>query len=132
MAALGEVGEVLPCPRLTKVPGTKPWVVGVTSIRGTILAVMDPSAFLFGNPTPIDDAVRVLLVEHQGVSAALLAPAVQGMRHFEDDEWTEAIPETREGIRPYLRGSFRRGSETWGVFDLAALVTTPEFLQVAA
>lgn len=132
VAALGQVGEVLPCPGLTRVPGTKPWVVGVANVRGAIVPVMDLSAFLFGFQTAIDEHSRILLVEHQGSAIALLTDAVLGMRHFDDEEWTRELPETREWVRPYLHGSFRRDGELWGVFDLRALVTTPEFLQVAA
>lgn len=132
VAALEQVGEVVPCPGMTDVPGTKPWVVGVANIRGSILPVMDLDAYLFGNQTAVDEHSRLLLVEHQGIATALLTAGVLGMRHFDNDEWTEEVPATRDWIKPYLRGSFRRQGELWGVFDLHALVGTPEFIHVAA
>lgn len=132
VAALEEVGEVLPCPALTRVPGTRQWLSGVASVRGAIVTVMDVSAFLLGSPAPADDAARVLLVEHDGVAAGLLVPGVLGMRHFDRQEWHAQAPEAPERLRTYLHGSFQRDGACWGVFDLRALVTNPEFLQVAA
>ena len=132
VAALEDVGEVSPCPSLTRVPGTKPWLLGVASVRGAIVTVMDVSAFLFGTPTPLEDPARVLLVEHDGVAAGLLIPGILGMRHFDLEEWHDEVPEAPERVRRYLRGHFQREGERWGVFDLRALVTNPEFLQVAA
>lgn len=132
VTALEGIGEVLPCPRLTRVPGTRQWVLGVVAIRGAIVTVMDVSAYLFGTPTPVEDPARILLVEQDGIAAGLLLPAVLGMRHFDEQEWSEEPPEAPAEVSGYLRGSFQRGSERWGVFDLHALVTNPGFLQVAA
>ncbi len=49
IAPLNDIKEILNFPSaITKVPGTKPWMLGIANIRGTLLPVIDLQLFLIG------------------------------------------------------------------------------------
>ena len=41
VAELGMVSELLEVPKFTIVPGVKPWVLGVSNIRGRLIPIID-------------------------------------------------------------------------------------------
>lgn len=132
IAAMDEVKELLPVPRITVVPGAKRWVRGVANVRGTLLPVMDLHGFLFGELGTPGRRSRLLVARHEGLAAGLVVDDVLGLRHFFAEEWTQDTGENAAAMAPYLRGAYRRGDEAWAVFSLQALVASREFIQVAA
>jgi purine-binding chemotaxis protein CheW len=73
--AIGVVREVVHVPSITRLPFPPPSVLGVVSIRGVVLPVVDLCDRLFG--TPCDRAGRLVIVEEEGQGEiALLVDAV--------------------------------------------------------
>jgi len=132
VAAVDEVKEILPMPRLTTVPGAKRWVLGVANIRGTLLPVLDLHGFVQGqNGTPSRRS-RVLVVRHRGITAGLLVDEVLGLQHFYEEEFGNENVMADLALMGYLRGAYRQEGDSWPVFSMGALVDSPEFMQVAA
>lgn len=127
---LGEVIEILEFPELTLVPITRPWVLGMANIRGSLLPVIDLSCYLNGNMTRVTGKTRVLVVEHGDVYTGLVVNEVLGMKHFMNDEFV-AVEVVEESIKPYIHNGFQRGEKYWGLFSMHTLVESPLFLQAA-
>jgi twitching motility protein PilI len=132
VAAVDEVKEILPVPRITAVFGAQRWVKGVANIRGTLLPVMDLQGFMQGSVTLPGRRSRILVVRHKGISAGLLVDEVLGLKHFYEEEFGTDGGDSDPAYARYLRGVYRQDGESWPVFSMAALVDSPEFMQVAA
>lgn len=131
VAAREEVREVLPFPGVTKLPGAKPWLLGLANVRGQLLPVTDLNLFFGGAPTDIGRKTRVLMVNHPDIPAGLLVDEVRGFRRFMLSERTETMPELLSGMTPFIAGAYSAGDELWGVLGVPGLVENPIFLDAA-
>lgn len=127
-----EIKEILHYPLVTRVPGAKGWVLGISNIRGNLLPILDLYGFLSGDMSHVTRNTRVLVLQHMGVSAGLLVDDVLGMKHFFTEERVHENPVFGSSIDRFLKETFRQGGELWWVFDMHALVSNPEFMHVAA
>lgn len=129
VAARADVREVLPVPeQLTRVPGAKPWLRGIANIRGQLLTIVDLRAFLGAGRVPTDRQARLLLVASREVPTAVIVDEVLGFRRFNAGDRSQETPATVIRCEQYLAGGFRRGSESWPVFDLLGLLEDEQFL----
>ncbi|WPP00223.1 chemotaxis protein CheW [Pseudomonas sp. HR96] len=135
VAPMAEVAEVLHPPHVTRLPGVKPWVLGMVNLRGQLLALMDLGACLGLDAEPELLAPRtqrrVLVVDRQDVYAGLLVDEVSGLQHFDLHGLDLALPASAHpALAPYLQGSFQR-ERNWQVFSPFALVQAAAFRDVA-
>ena len=125
-----EVREVLVYPdAVSRIPGAKSWLTGLANVRGQLLPVIDLQAFLGGAVTRSGRETRLIVVNHRDVPAGLVVDEVLGFRRFPGDDRNKDAPDTALRCERYLRGAFRQDSDNWPVFDLAALVESPQFLK---
>jgi twitching motility protein PilI len=133
LVAREETREVLGVPTpLTRVPGAKSWILGLASVRGQLLPVIDLRQYLGSGATGAGRNSRVLVVNHRDVPAGLLVDEVLGFRRFADAEFETTPPPTLVRCERYLAGAFRRDGESWPVLSLKLLVESPSFLQAAS
>ncbi len=132
VAPLDQVLEVLPCPQITLVPGTKSWLKGVANVRGNLLTIVDLPEF-FGKPTVfIDDRARLLVMNIPGLNTALLVNEVLGLRHFDEELERQDLSGLDDPVLVHLNGGFLRDGVLWGVFDTKSLADSLSFRHVAA
>jgi len=131
LAPLDEVVEILDMPKLARVPLAQPWVRGIANIRGNLLPVVDFSGFLSGEATPASEKTRVLVIDHNGIYSGLVVDEVYGLKHFMEEEQTDADPEVDEFLFPYIRTGYRRDGKVWREFSLFGLAETPQFMMAA-
>lgn len=133
LASRDEVREILmPPDAVTRVPGTKPWLLGLSNIRGHLMSIVDLRALLSSGRVAVDRDTRIISVNHKEAACGLLVDEVLGFRRFVDSEYTDTAPQTIVRCEDYLAGAFRRGDEAWPVFSLKLLVESERFLQAAA
>ncbi len=129
---LNQVSEVLSCPAVTPVPGTKRWLRGVANVRGNLLTIIDLPDYFGKDPVPAGEQARMLVMNIPGFNAALMVHEVLGLRHFDEQSERQDVSSVEDRFSPHLRGAFLRDNTLWGVFDLHSLAETASFLHVAA
>ena len=128
-----EVREVLMLPDgMTRVPGSKRWMLGIANLRGHLLPLVDLKMFLGSGRTSLRRMTRVISVNHREIPAGLVVDEVLGFRRFMDNEWTDKGPPTVVRCDRFMHGAYQRGSDNWPVFGLYDLVESGAFLQAAS
>lgn len=125
---LADAGEINPVSTLTTVPLTQPWFAGIANIRGTLYAVTDFSAFLGGEPTPLNASARLLLVgSAHGTNAVLLVNRTLGLKNratFTPADPDPDMPDWQVGC------VFCDQEMRWRVLDVRSLLADPRFIHV--
>lgn len=128
---IGHVVEVMKVPRLTRLPGTREWVLGVANVRGRLLTVMDTHRYLGVTSTLPRTAWRVLVVEDGDLAVGLLVEQSLGLQYFLEESFEEDVPETVGVLGTHVRGAYRNAGRVYYVTDLQTLVRDDEFFDVA-
>jgi len=133
IAAMDQVAEVVGVPGMARIPGVKPWVLGLANLRGRLIPVMDLHGFLFDAEGPVGEssARRAIVIDTEGIVAGLVVDGVVGMRHFWRDELQGAPPGLEPALEPYVQASFPVQDQRIGVFDFSRLARSEAFLDVA-
>ena len=97
------VREVYPLRELVPIPGTPAFVLGITSVRGKILSVIDIRK-LFDLPEKgLTELDKIIVLQGNGMELGIHADAVTGMRSIALEEMQPPLP-TLTGIREkYLK-----------------------------
>lgn len=132
VAPLDQVKEILTHVSISRIPGAKEWVRGVSNVRGNLLPILDLKGLVSGTPSKMTRKSRVLVIQHKGINAGLVVDEVLGMRHFIADEFSKDISAADASYHRFLSGSYRQSGYCWVLFNIHKLVETPEFMQVAA
>jgi twitching motility protein PilI len=133
LLAREETREVLAYPAaVTRVPGARTWIRGISNVRGQLLPVIDLRAFLGAGQTTVSRTTRVLAANHREIPAGLVVDEVMGFRRFYESEFSSDLPPTLLRCERYLAGAFKRGAEVWPVFSVRTLLESQQFLLAAA
>lgn len=132
LVTMSEVNEILKYPNITKVPSALQWVKGLANIRGNLLPIMDLNQFAGNEALRINKISRVIVIQRGELSSGLLVDEVFGMRHFFTEEHSKNLPDTSDKLKGFLKGSFVQNDVEWGVFSVAELAQSSEFLNIAA
>ena len=133
IASREHVREVLMLPdAMTRVPGARRWLLGIANLRGHLLPLVDVKLLLGSGRTTLRRTTRVISVNHREVPAGLVVDEVVGFRRFMDHEYTDEVQETIVRCDRFLGGTYKRGEDSWPVFNLFDFVESNMFLQAAA
>ena len=98
------VREVQPLKRLTPLPGTPPFIMGVVNIRGQLITVLDLRKLFELPDKGISDFDKLIILHSAGTELGILADAVIGVRSLQLGGMQPSLP-TLSGVRAdYLRG----------------------------
>jgi purine-binding chemotaxis protein CheW len=112
-----DVREVLKSRALTIVPNSPPHILGVTSIRGTVLPVIDLSRRLGLPPAARDEKARIIIISPDDEDAGIVVDRVTGVVRISPDAIRPA-PETVEQGAEFLKGIARKGDRLYILLDL--------------
>lgn len=115
----GQAREVRWFEHCTPVPLGPPHLIGMASLRGEIVPVVDVRRLLGLPPAPAPEPIRALVAEAGGVRVAWPVDDVLGVEPVE--EWL--APEGG-GTAPLEAGRLRRGGSAVPVLDAARIVNT--------
>lgn len=135
---LVQSGEIFPWTAVQTVPYTKPWYVGVASLRGGLHGVIDllhlpgmgHAAALPGADRVTSESRLVSLHSALGINAVLWVDRLLGLRN---PSTFVSLGERPTQAPVYLsRSLIDRDGQTWQELDLQVLAAEPEFLAIAA
>lgn len=134
LAPREDVREVLEMPGVTRVPGAKPWLLGVANVRGELLPIVDLGQFLGCQGTLHRESSRVVVLNDDELPAGFLVDAVGGFRGFRPEDQCHELADKAHDTRArqYLLGAFVRDSEEWQVFSLRKLARDAAFRDAGA
>lgn len=134
---LVQAGEIFSWAPVQAVPYTKPWYVGVASLRGGLHGVVDLGLLVDRASEPLQPAERItsesrLVSLHAalGVNAVLWIDRLLGLRN---PAMFSALSDAPAGSPAYFtRRLVDHQGLTWQEMDLQVLSAEPEFLAIAA
>ena len=98
------IREVYPLKELVPIPGTPPFFLGITSVRGQILSVIDIKRFFDLPDKGLTELDKVVIVRNGEVELGIRADVVLGMWSISRGDIQPSLP-TLIGVRDkYLRG----------------------------
>lgn len=118
-----EVREVLKRRELTEVPNTPEHILGVMSLRGTMLTVIDLGRRLGLAPAVQDERTRIIVVSSDEEDVGLLVDRVTGVLKVLADA-IKPPPENVEQGAEFLRGIVRKDDRLVILLDLVKAVGT--------
>lgn len=98
------VETIVPLERITPVPCTPDFVVGVINLRGRILSVIDLHRFLGQTPIPRDSETQVIAVRAAGLEVGILANQVRDVQPLLLEDLRPALPTASSKAAAYTRG----------------------------
>jgi twitching motility protein PilI len=132
LAPMTHVSEVFTPQVITTVPGVKPWVLGISNVRGNLLPVFDLQGLLYGKNASIDiRQQRIMVVNHAAVASGLLVDAVLGIKHFRVEDRYLNIEQLDSELKPFVNHAYREADKQYAVFEVAKLIESEKFLDVA-
>jgi len=114
---VNDVHEVLKTRDLTPVPNTPDYLLGVTSLRGTMLPVIDLCIRLNIASGGRDDKSRIIVVGLGDEDVGLIVDRVTGVIRVTQDA-VKPSPEHIEQGAEFLRGIVRKNDKLYIVLDL--------------
>jgi twitching motility protein PilI len=144
LTPLEQIAEVLELPwEITRVPGTKPWLLGVANNRGTLLPIYDFAALMTGGsprlrkrghestPDRRRDAIRgrerVLVVRQEDLPCGLVVSEAVGMRYIKNGDRVETIPDGLGPTQPYVDACYLLDGDALPVIRLGRMMSDPLF-----
>jgi len=98
------VREVRQLDALTMLPGAPPFVLGIVSVRGEVVSVVDIGVFFDLPARGLTDRNRILVLRSREMVFGIVADSVPGIRRLRAAE-IQPAPPTFTGVREkYLRG----------------------------
>ena len=114
--------EVLPLPKITRVPCVPDHILGVMNLRGEVLSVIDPKRlFSLSQEKPAIDSALVV-VEHGGVRTGLLVDAVGDLVNLTPTDFTEEPVLVGKAQRGCFEGAARLGDVPVSLIHLESLL----------
>lgn len=99
------VREILKVPKITWVPWTPEYVIGVISVRGEIQSVVDLKQFLQIGVSRVSEQSRILLVESADLVAGFLVDAMVEIIHVPVASFVPSAESNVTGILRYVEGT---------------------------
>jgi len=131
VSPMSEVVELLRVPAYTRLPNVKPWILGVSNIRGRLIPIIDLSSFFhFDSEGPLRSR-RILVIEQNEQSDGLVVDDVEGMQYFGADSFNDVVPDLPEQLKPYVLGYFEKDKRIWSRFSMKELSDHELFQDVA-
>jgi twitching motility protein PilI len=132
VCSLERIDESLPLPQVTRVPGTKSFILGLANVRGDLITIVDLGCFLNGTRSTPSVHSRLLSASLRGRPVGLLVDQVFGQRNFvAGDADQPGLPDDSP-LRGLVRKQHRSGSDYWLELDLDSLFSNAGFLDGAA
>ena len=123
--SLDHVVEMQRLPAVTRLPNVPDWVRGVVNLRGDIVSVIDPAAFLRLSQDAHSDHGRKLVVLrslHSDLQIGLVVDHIFGLRSVAATAIRATTGALHDSVTPYLRGVCDVGEKMFVVLEAERLL----------
>ncbi len=128
---IGAINEIIKPGLFTQVPRTEPVIMGVLSLRGNIVPVVDLRLLLGLDDLPQTRRSRVLIVEARGERVGLLVDEVRSVIRL-TDESIEAPPPVFDRLESeHMLGLGRFDGELYTLLDLESVIQIERYIHKA-
>lgn len=119
---IGHLGEVVPLRHYTAVPGTPEFVLGIVSIRGRVVSVVDVGVFFELPRRGLSDLNYLVVLQDQEQEFGLLTDRLLGLHRVNRNQLHTELPNLTG-----IRASFLLGVTPlqWSVLDGSRLLAAP-------
>ncbi len=129
---LDQVAELIEIQECTPLPGVKPWVVGVSNLRGKLLPVIDFAQFLGGQLSAVNRLQRIVVLDRQDIFVGLIVDELKGMKYFSRDAYEPDNQYVDAALNPFVQGYYQGDDDTRTLLlSPDALIENPSFQDVA-
>jgi purine-binding chemotaxis protein CheW len=105
------IREIIKLREITEVPRAPRFLLGVVTVRGLVLPVVDVRLRLRLDVRPLARSARILVVMHKGERYGLLVDEVRGVVRFADAQIEPPPPSLAPSEAPFLAGIGRYPEE---------------------
>ena len=98
------IREIIKLREITEVPRAPRFLLGVVTVRGLVMPVIDLRLRLRLDAPPLTRAARILVVLHKGERFGLLVDEVRGVVRFGDGQIEPPPPSLAPTDSPFLAG----------------------------
>ncbi|MBI2895265.1 MAG: purine-binding chemotaxis protein CheW [Deltaproteobacteria bacterium] len=119
---LPTVREILKVPTITEVPRAPVDVLGIISVRGTVVTLVDLRRRVGLPERPFDRRTRVLVVDRAGEQMGLVVDSVSEVVRLTRAQIEEAPAVVGAKHAELLAGVGRHGESMWVLLDLGAVL----------
>ena len=98
------IREIIKLREITEVPRAPRFLLGVVTVRGLVLPVVDVRLRLRLDVKPLGRSARILVVLHKGERYGLLVDEVRGVVRFADAQIEPPPPSLAPSEAPFLAG----------------------------
>jgi twitching motility protein PilI len=127
-----QVSELADCESVTPVPFVKPWVRGVSNVRGSLLPVVDLASYFDKTAVSVQRGMRLIVINLNDAPVGLLTTEVLGMRQFGAAADSATVDDFEPVLRPYLQRVMEAEGMSWGLFDLRRFAAESRFQEFLA
>jgi purine-binding chemotaxis protein CheW len=119
---LGFVHEILKIPTITEVPRAGPDILGIVSLRGTVVTVVDLRRRVGMKEQPFDRHSRVLVVNREREPMGLAVDAVIGVVRLTRAEIEDSPAVVGAQHGEFVAGVGRKDQSLYVLLDLSAVL----------
>lgn len=129
LVPMNSISEVLPVPKITPVPLTHRWFLGVINVRGYLYGISDIAAYFGNSLTPITAKSRIVLFSPRlGVNSGLLVSNLLGIRNLTEFKQIEDHDVAHTAIK--ARQFVDKQDRPWIELNLRALIREQSFIRI--
>jgi twitching motility protein PilI len=131
LVAEGELQEIIETPEVTKIPGTKTWVMGVAAFKGGLLPILNGDVFFRRRPYTGRVRDHCMVIKRPGLHFGITLSSVQRHLQFQIEERVMDHPVDSDFAR-FVLGGFRYEDGFLAVLDIDKLVADEDLSNASA
>jgi twitching motility protein PilI len=128
---INDLDEVLQIPRMTQVPGVKPWVRGIANVRGRLMTIIDLQNYITSTPSKDLMHKRMLVIDKQDMYCGVIVDKVLGMQHFDEEAYSDQLTEDLGRLNPCVAGTFKTDFGMWMLLEIRKFISLEDIHNLA-
>ncbi|RMF17766.1 MAG: hypothetical protein D6761_03715 [Candidatus Dadabacteria bacterium] len=116
---LDRISEIIKPRQITPVPRTPDWLLGIVSLRGTMIPVVDTATRLKVRSAPVSTR-RIIIIEHENELCGLLVDEVQNVEIISPDAIEPLPTALADRAGQFLEGLMRLEDHLIALIDIEA------------